>query len=222
MRFDLHVHSCFSKDSNADIDEILYHAKMVGLDGVAICDHDTREGGLVCSRRAKELGLDLIVIPGVEVSSSRGHILVLNASGDVEPGLTPEETIKKARELGACVIIPHPFKLTSHGIGYVKGLDADAVETLNSRCVTGGPNKKAKQAAEEIGFPQTGGSDAHEPKMVGCSYTQIDAAEKTLESVLEAIRKGSVRPGGRRTPIAYVVKQMIVGANKKIRKKSGI
>ncbi len=222
MRFDLHVHSCFSKDSNADIDEILYHAKKIGLDGLAICDHDTRQGGLVCAQRVKELGLDLIIIPGVEVSSSRGHILVLNASGDIEPGLTPEDTIKKAKELGACVIIPHPFKLTSHGIGYVEGLDADAVEVLNSRCVTGGPNKKAKQAAEEFGYPQTGGSDAHEPKMVGCSYTEVDVTERTLEAVLQAIRNGSVRAGGRRTPIPYVIKQMVVGANKKMRKKLGM
>ena len=35
-----------------------------GLDGFAICDHDTVEGGLACEKRAMELGLEITVIPG--------------------------------------------------------------------------------------------------------------------------------------------------------------
>ncbi|UGV40908.1 PHP domain-containing protein [Methanococcoides orientis] len=222
MRIDLHVHSCFSKDSNADIDSILEFAKKNGLDGVAICDHDTREGGLACARRARELGSDIIVIPGIEVTSSKGHILVLDPDGDIESGMTPEKTIERARELGGVVIIPHPFKITSHGIGYVEGLDADAVEVLNSRCVTGGANNKAKRVTKELGFPQVGGSDSHEAKMVGCSYTEVDASDRNVESVLHAIREGNVTFGGRRTPASYVVKQMMVGKIKKAKLALGI
>jgi predicted metal-dependent phosphoesterase TrpH len=200
MRFDLHVHSCFSKDSNSDPASILEYAKINGLDGVAICDHDTRE---------------------VEVTSSKGHILVLDPKGDIESGMTPEETIERARELGAVVIIPHPFKITSHGIGYVDGLDADAVEVLNSRCVTGFANNKARNVTGVLGFPQVGGSDSHEAKMVGCSYTEIDATDRTLESALEAIRNGKVRPGGKRTPVSHVLKQVVVGRIKKAKKALG-
>ncbi|WP_305063851.1 PHP-associated domain-containing protein [Methanococcoides sp.] len=221
MRFDLHVHSCFSKDSNSDPASILEYAKINGLDGVAICDHDTREGGLVCSRLAKETNSDIIVIPGIEVTSSKGHILVLDPKGDIESGMTPEETIERARELGAVVIIPHPFKITSHGIGYVDGLDADAVEVLNSRCVTGFANNKARNVTGVLGFPQVGGSDSHEAKMVGCSYTEIDATDRTLESALEAIRNGKVKPGGKRTPVSHVLKQVVVGRIKKAKKALG-
>ncbi|WP_440952562.1 CehA/McbA family metallohydrolase [Methanococcoides sp. FTZ1] len=222
MRIDLHVHSCFSKDSNADLDSILELAKKNGLDGVAICDHDTRAGGLACARRAKEIGSDIIVIPGVEVTSSKGHILVLDPDGDIDPGMTPERTIERARDLGAVVIIPHPFKITSHGIGYVEGLDADAVEVLNSRCVTGGANSKAKKVTQELGIPQVGGSDSHEAKMVGCSYTEVDASERNAEAVLKAIREGKVTAGGRRTPVSYVIKQVIVGRIKKAKIALGI
>lgn len=221
MRFDLHVHSCFSKDSNSDLISILEHAKKNGLDGVAICDHDTRQGGIECARLAKEINSDIIVIPGVEVTSSKGHILVLDPKGDITLGMTPEDTIKKARELGGTVIIPHPFKITSHGIGYVKNLDFDAVEVLNSRCVTDNANRKARKVTEELGFSQVGGSDSHEAKMVGCSYTEIDASERTMESVLEAIRDGKVSPGGKRTPISYVLKQVLVGRIKKAKKALG-
>ncbi|WMW21056.1 PHP domain-containing protein [Methanolobus mangrovi] len=222
MKLDLHVHSCYSKDSNASLDDILEHAARNGLDGFAICDHDAIEGGIACSKRAKEIGSDLIVIPGVEVSSSKGHILVLGVRESIESGLSPEETIKRARQQGAVVIIPHPFKMTSHGIGYVDGLDTDAVEVLNSRCVTDGPNNKARKVAQELGFPMVGGSDSHEAEMVGRSYTEIQADSRTVEGVLDAIRKGRTSPGGGKTPVSFVIKQMFIGHVNKLGRRIGI
>lgn len=216
MRFDLHVHSCFSKDSNADIDSIIAHATKNGLDGFAVCDHDTIEGGIACVKRAKELGTDLIVIPGVEVTSSKGHILVIGIEENIEPYLSPEKTIERARELEGVVIIPHPFKLTSHGIGYINGMDIDAVEVLNSRCLDNRPNKKAKIAAQSLNLPQVGGSDAHIPQMVGQAYTEINVEENTVDAVLMAIRQGKVCAGGKKTPIYYVIKQIFVGFGRKI------
>lgn len=221
MRFDLHVHSLFSKDSNACHDDILEYASRNGLDGFAICDHDSIEGGIECAKRAQEIGSKLIVIPGVEVSSSKGHILVLGVKEKIEPGLSPEDTIRKAREQGAVVVIPHPFKITSHGIGYLDGLDIDAVEVLNSRCMTNGPNDKARKAAEVLGLPQVGGSDAHEAQMVGRTYADIDVSERSVEAVLDAIRAGRTSAGGRLTPASFVVKQMFAGHLKKARIRLG-
>jgi predicted metal-dependent phosphoesterase TrpH len=218
MRFDLHVHSLFSKDSNADFDDILRCASKNGLDGFAICDHDSIEGGMACAKRAQETGSDQIVIPGVEVSSSKGHILVLGVKEKIEAGLSPEETIKRARAQGAVVVIPHPFKVTSHGIGYLEGLDIDAVEVLNSRCLTDGPNNEASRVAEKLGIAQVGGSDAHEAVMVGRSYAEIDVSERSVEAVLDAIRKGKTCSGGCKTPPSFVVKQMFAGHMKKIKK----
>jgi len=218
MRFDLHVHSCFSKDSNADIDSILAYAQKNGLDGIAVCDHDTVKGGIACARRAKELGMNLIVIPGIEVMSSKGHILVLGIREDIEPHLSPVETIKRARELRGVVIIPHPFKLTSHGIGFVEGLDIDAVEVLNSRCLTDHSNRKAKKAAESLNLPEVGGSDAHIPQMVGQAYTQIEVSGNTVDAVLSAIREGKVCAKGKKSPARVVVKQMIFGFGRKVRR----
>ena len=218
MRFDLHVHSCYSKDSSADIDSIIRYAEKNGLDGIAICDHDTIEGGIACAKRAKELSTDLIVIPGVEVMSSKGHILVLGIEKDIQPHLSPEKTIERARELDGVVIIPHPFKLSSHGIGYVEGLDIDAVEVLNSRCLDNRPNRKAKRAADSQNLPQVGGSDAHTPQMIGQAYTEIDVEDKNVDTnaILMAIRQGKVNPGGEKTPKIAVIKQMFVGFGRKI------
>ncbi len=221
MKFDLHVHSCYSKDSNASLDEILEYASKNGLDGFAVCDHDTIEGGLACAIRAKEINSEQIIIPGVEVSSAGGHILALGVNENIKPGLSVEETIKRARLQNAVVIIPHPFKITLHGIGYVKGLDADAVEVLNSRCITNGPNNKARRAALECEYPMAGGSDCHEAQMIGRSYSEIDTDSRSVEDVLDAIRKGRIRPGGRKTPLSFVTKQMFAGHVNRFNKRLG-
>jgi len=65
LRFDLHVHSNFSRDGYDSIDSILKRAKEIGLNGIAITDHNTIEGGLTGAKMAGALGLDLMVIPGV-------------------------------------------------------------------------------------------------------------------------------------------------------------
>ncbi|MDL5501661.1 MAG: PHP domain-containing protein, partial [Candidatus Methanoperedens sp.] len=41
MRFDLHIHSKHSNDSGLSVDDILREAVRKGLDGIAICDHNT-------------------------------------------------------------------------------------------------------------------------------------------------------------------------------------
>jgi predicted metal-dependent phosphoesterase TrpH len=217
MKFDLHVHSNHSKDSNSSLDDILEFACKRELDGFALCDHDTVEGGLACEKRALELGFEITVIPGVEVSSSKGHILVLGVREDIEPLLSPEETIRRARKLGGTVIIPHPFKSSSHGIGSFEGLDIDAVEVFNSRCLFNGANKKAASEARRLGIAGVAGSDSHIPEMVGQAYTEIDASKNTVDFVLRAIREGKVSPAGKNTPIPIILEQMSGSVKRKLR-----
>jgi predicted metal-dependent phosphoesterase TrpH len=221
MKFDLHVHSYHSKDSNSSHDDILEVALKRGLDGFAICDHDTVEGGLACEKRALELGHKITVIPGVEVTSSKGHILVLGIRENIEPFLSPEETIRRARKLGGTVIIPHPFKQSSHGIGSFEGLDIDAVEVFNSRCLLNNANHKALIEAERLGIPGVAGSDSHIPEMVGQAYTEIDASENTAEAVLRAVREGKVSPAGKNTPTPIILRQMSGSTKRKLKKRLG-
>ncbi len=153
MRFDLHIHSNYSTDSNLAVDDILRQAVRKGLDGIAICDHNTIEGSLHAIERARELSLPLLVIPGIEVSTSDGHLIVIGIRENIEPGLPVSETIGIARQKGAVLIAPHPFKKDSMGLA---AKDADAVETFNSRCIFG-ENKRAKELALSLGKPEVGG-----------------------------------------------------------------
>src|SRR3990172_5797006 len=126
MRFDLHIHSNYSSDSGLSVDDIIRRAVEKGLDGIAICDHNTVTGSYHARKRVRELDLPLIVLPGSEVSTTAGHLIVLGIRDNIPPGLTPQETIGIVRQKGGVVIAAHPFKIGS--IGNIEGLDVDAVE----------------------------------------------------------------------------------------------
>ncbi|MFZ3058876.1 MAG: CehA/McbA family metallohydrolase [Candidatus Methanoperedens sp.] len=207
MRFDLHIHSNYSSDSSLSIDDILKQAVKKGLDGIAICDHNTVAGSLHARNRALELNLPLLVLPAVEVSTTKGHLLVLGIRENIQPNLTPEETIMIAREKGGVVVAAHPFKIRS--IGSVDGLDVDAIETFNSRCIFG-ENTKAKEMARFLGKPETGGSDSHVLSTIGLGFTEIDA-DSGEDAVLSAIREGKTRPGGQVAPLYVVFIQVVRG-----------
>ena len=214
MRFDLHIHSNHSSDSGLAVDEILRKAVEMGLDGIAICDHNTVTGNFLARKRAKELNLPLMVLPGVEVSTTQGHLIVLGARGNIPLYLTPQETISIARKNGGVIIAAHPFKVNS--LGNVEGLDVDAIETFNSRCIFG-ENKKAEKMAIELGKPQVGGSDSHMLATIGLGFTEIDA-EPDVGSVLNAIREGKTRPGGRIAPIYVIIFQVMRGVLRRLKK----
>ncbi len=207
MRFDLHIHSNHSSDSNLSVDDILKQAVKRGLDGIAICDHNTVEGSLHARRRAGELNLPLLVISGVEVSTTRGHLIILGITENIQPELSPQETIRIAHQKGGVVIAPHPFKARS--IGNVDGLEVDAIETFNSRCIFG-ENLKAKERAQALGKPEVGGSDSHMLSTIGLGYTEIEA-ESGEEAVLSAIRAGRTCSGGEVAPLYVVVIQVLRG-----------
>ncbi len=207
MRFDLHIHSNHSSDCSLSIDAILKQAVERGLDGIAICDHNKVEGSLLGKRRAKEVNLPLLVLSGVEVSTTEGHLIILGITDNLQPDLSPQETIRIAHQKGGIVIAPHPFKIRS--IGSVDGLDIDAIETFNSRCIFG-ENTKAKKMAQTLGKPEVGGSDSHMLSTIGLGFTEIDA-DPSEESVLKAIKDGKTRSGGEITPLYVVFIQVVRG-----------
>ncbi len=207
MRFDLHIHSNHSSDCSLKVDDILKQAVKKGLDGIAICDHNSVDGSLLGKQRAKELNLPLLVLSGIEVSTSEGHLIILGITDNIQPDLSPQETIRIAHQKGGIVIAPHPFKIRS--IGNVDGLDIDAIETFNSRCIFG-ENKKAKEMAQALEKPEVGGSDSHMISTIGLGFTDIDA-DLDEDSLLKAIKHGKTRSGGEIAPMYVIFIQVIRG-----------
>jgi len=200
MKFDLHVHSICS-DGHDDVQTILRAAARRGLGGLAITDHDTDVGSKIATTIIKEQKLDLILIPGAEVTTAEGHLLVLGISELLPRGRSPEETTEMAHEQGGITIVPHPYHPFRHAIGRIP--ECDAVEVYNSKHLFGIANARARRGARKRHLPMVAGSDSHFAATVGLGVTEIDAAN--AEEAVEAIRKGHTRIMGKRTPPRFFI-----------------
>ncbi len=200
MRFDLHVHSNCS-DGHDDVRTILRAAVRRGLAGLSITDHDTLQGSLKATKIIREERLDLILIPGAEVTTSEGHLLVLGVQELPPRGHSPEETTKMAREQGGITIVPHPYHPFRHSIGHIP--DCDAVEVYNSKHLFGIANTRARMGAKKRRLPMVAGSDSHFAATVGLGVTEIEATN--ADGAVAAIRVGQTRVMGKRTPPRFFI-----------------
>ncbi len=198
LRIDLHLHTNYSIDAKTTLEEAIRYAKKNQLDGIAVTDHDTVEGA---RRIAKEQ--DLLVIPGIEVSSQHGHILGLNITEPIQPKLGVAETAERIQLLGGLAVIAHPAVI-------IKGLGAridtssriDAIEVINAAAIPFYLSiYSSRRLALRLRLPQTAGSDSHYPNEIGSAYTIIDA-DPNPDDVMEAIRKGRTEPRGK--PISWM------------------
>ncbi len=209
--YDLHMHSKHSFDSTLDVAGMLARAKKVGLDGVAITDHDSIEG----AREALALAPQgLVIIPGVEFSTDQGHILAYFITE------VPPEPIQDAIALVAWVhardgiaVLAHPFAHGQMSISkdLVKALDG--LEGYNARYpgshVAGMEygEREIRALAEEHGKFLTAGSDAHAYGDIGKGRLVIPAT--SAEEAREAVTRGSTvvaRP--RKGPIGDLVDRL--------------
>ena len=200
---DLHVHTRFFHgfDGAAPIYDpvgcrlagIVGQAR--GLDGIATTNHDYY--------RSFSGGAGTPLIPGIEVTTTRGHVLVVgpNPPMETEPGeLSPAETVDLAHDRGCAAIIAHPFRNST--VRHTD-LDFDAVE-LNGK--TPRTWWRAREVAAKHELPLVGGSDAHYPFEVGRAFTKVDADELTPRSVVDAIRSGDVSAEMNFGPIARTLR----------------
>jgi hypothetical protein len=78
FKADLHIHTCLSPCSDWDMSpkKIIQRGLDIGLDVIAICDHNTAENAGAVMKEGEILGLS--VLPGMEVCSKEEvHILAL-------------------------------------------------------------------------------------------------------------------------------------------------
>jgi len=197
LKIDLHIHTLYS-DGHGTVDEVLETALDKGLDGVSITDHGTLEGYF--ESRASDCGL--LVLPGFEVETDAGHVLVLGLEKlpPVVGKMGYEELIGWARGLGGLTVLAHPAAGRFRLERWMRS-KPDVVEVFNASYPFGYLVRRGLRLAERLGLPAVGGSDAHRPRTVGDAFTVVEVGNLDSGNVIEAIRGGSVGFEGTLSPL---------------------
>lgn len=157
---DLHMHTRHSKDCLSDPADVVATARRVGLDRIAITDHDEIAGAFEAQRLAPEL-----VIVGEEVRTAEGLDLIgLFLSQHIPPGGSFRDVADAIRDQGGVTYLPHPFDRWRGGDEsfFADVIDCvDVVEVFNARVHDQDRNRQARAWAEQHGLPGGAGSDAH-------------------------------------------------------------
>lgn len=196
MLAELHCHTNYSKGSKVPTEgihsakECIEYAMKKKLEAVAITDHDEVQGALEGIRYVKKNKKDFLVIPGIEVSTKDGHLIVLGVEEKIRQGLLVEETVEIAKSQGGITIAPHPFDIKNDGIK-TKAKKCNAIEEFNAFNLDRISNFVSKRFAKKYELITTAGSDAHCKEMIGYCVNEIEA-EKDIDSVLNAIKKGNI------------------------------
>ena len=205
-RFDLHVHSYFSKDATGSPESLIEAARANGLSGIAITDHDTCEAHEYLKGHPAPAGF--LVVPGVEVSTAEGHLICLGVTLPFLKGAPAHEVIEAVKSAGGIAIPAHPFDRWRAGIrpAVLDTLDLEVIEVFNAAVTSRSYNDKALAYAEGRGLKMLAASDAHHSSAVGASTTAFEMNELSVPSLLAAIRRGG-QPDGRYLPFREGVKK---------------
>jgi len=189
--YDLHVHSVFSGDSLLRPETIVKVAMKRGLEGIAVTDHETVEGGLRARRLAAK-GLSIIV--GYETRIQKRDIICLFVE-EITRASDMEELHERTKEKGGITILAHPYRMFAPTIGIEK-VEVDAIEVFNSR-LSLVRNRKGEELARRLNKPRVAGSDAHVASEIGRAYTVLDGNCEPREAIL----LGLTRPFGSPSPL---------------------
>jgi predicted metal-dependent phosphoesterase TrpH len=200
---DLHLHTIYSYDGTATIPAVLRRAREVGLNVIAITDHDEIAGALEAVKLASHYGVE--VIPGSEITTAEGDLLALFIYENIPAGLSLIETLLHIKNQGGIAIAAHPM---AGGMGMksltpaailkalkhpVAGKVLIGIETYNGTAIDRVSNHYTRIFANGLKIAHTGNSDAHIIDTIGFGATEFPGT--TAKDLLKALhgRKTRVR-----------------------------
>ena len=177
MKYDLHMHTHYSKCSNLKPKTILELAKKKKLDGIAITDHHEIKGALEVKKLNSDKNFEVII--GEEVSTNYGDVLVYYLNKKID-AIDFYDVADEARKQSALITIAHPFRTALvHNHKFQLPLEkvknkVDAIECFNARVLFPSDNSKAYNEAEKLNIAKTAGSDSHFFFEIGTAHTIFD------------------------------------------------
>ena len=213
LKADFHIHTHFSPDSGMLPERLVARCLKVGLNCIAVTDHNTIQGALTVRGIAP-----FKVIIGSEIKSSQGEITGLFLKEEIPRGLSALETARRIKEQGGIVSIPHPFDhfrrsvITRDGLEEVLPL-VDIIEGFNARNTLSRDNERAQALAKERGLLMSGVSDSHTTLELGRTYTEIPDFDDTPEGFMKVLAQGKI-VGHRTNPLIHLVTRYTVLKNR--------
>ena len=208
MLIDLHTHSYpKSDDSFVGVDDCIDRAKDLGLDGICLTDHDdfwSPDAVRTLSRRH-----DFLVLPGSEINTDAGHILVFGLERYVFGLHKPAFLRQSVDQCRGAMVAAHPYRrrflaepgrepqaraeMLERAAADNFFLLCDAIEGVNGRGLPA-ENDFSRDLGAALNLASTGGSDAHRLEQLGTVATRFERPVRCLADLIREIKAGRFRP----------------------------
>ena len=183
MRFDLHIHSQYSYDSVLKPEKILKIAKKRNLDGLAVTDHNTIQGGIKTFSLNKDPDFEVII--GSEIKTEYGDIIGIFLNEEIR-SKSFEIVIEEIKDQGGFTILAHPYRQLENP--EIIASKVDLIEIFNARSRKKW-NENAYKLSKLVKKPVTAGSDSH-------THFEIAKGTITSENGFNGILKKKVKVEG--------------------------
>ncbi len=213
---DLHLHTTHS-DGVSRPEDYLRIAKKRKFSIISVTDHNTFRGSEEALKLAKQY--DIIVIPGCEVRTNVGDVLVYCEELPAEEAPRRLEDLLAWKSINKCIVVPaHPLDMSRSGVGLrnlIRG-KWDAVEVFNGGTLLPLVNELTYILTRAlVRVPMLGSSDAHSVLMFGLCYTEIRDEIASPADVIDAILSNKVVP---RKASSYARRVIAKSATRLLRK----
>ena len=208
MLIDLHTHSYpNSDDSFMSVDELIEGSKSRGLDGICLTDHDK----FWTDEQVRELSNkhDFLVIPGCEINTEAGHVLVFGLT-EYEFGMHKPEFLQASVDRAEGVMIAaHPYRrrfleepavrpgireeMLERASGDELFRMCQGIEALNGRG-SAVQNQFSLDLGGRLSLNMTAGSDAHRIEQIGTVATEFQRPVSCLADLIRELHEGHYRP----------------------------
>lgn len=199
MIIDTHIHeNKYSADSLINLKEGIDTAKLLGLNGICITNHDNNTLRNELGDYIKINGV--LVIVGAEVLTHQGDILVFGLKDIPKEKIHAEALLRLVKKHNGVAIAAHPFRNNNRGLEnhlYKVGDLLDGVESFNGSTYSH-HNLHAYATATELGLPSLGASDAHLIDKIGKYATKFYDNIRDDKDFIEAIKSKNFHPVMRR------------------------
>ena len=208
MLIDLRTHSYpHSDDSFMSVYELIEASKSLGLDAICLTDHDA----FWTTEQIDDLSNshNFLIIPGCEINTEAGHVLVFGLS-KYEFGMHKPEFLQACVDkAGGAMIAAHPYRrrfieepaekpgvreeMLERAGGDEFFQMCQGLEALNGRGLSI-QNQFSLDLGGMLSVSMTAGSDAHKVEQIGTVATEFERPVSCLADLIKELRAGRFHP----------------------------